>query len=901
MPDNFTALFEAGFNQLARPEIAPGQIFGPFKVVKSIGHGGMGSVYLGERADNEYHQQVAIKIFPALFAQQQNGRSLNSEAQALASLSHPNLGPVLDAGRTDDNLMFIVMRLVEGLPLNEWLQQQALTVKQKLKLLLPVLDALQHAHSHQILHADIKPQNILVDEEGVPYLVDFGIAHLLGQDHGPVVGQYAAAFSDKFASPEQLAGERLTTATDIYSAGKLISAVVTHNTPTNTLPRALQCIIDTATHPEPGKRYLTVHALQTDVERFLAHQPVSVLPDLSYRSKLWLYRQRYKVASATITAVLLGITAFSQYNASNTAKQSENALAVVQHLLGNVDRVNNSEVERQRDILSTSEKINIDALSPEQAAPVILAQAEAYQILGNYKAAVERAERLRQITEGKTSLIPYYTVALRFLAEEDMVNNNYYAAIDKVNLIIDALKAQNALTSPVYEKLLIWIRTVEWPEFLEAKYHILQCLENEFALIDGNQDFAHLKKLIEAEYLLSKRSSITKDDIQDILSSFSPKWPLQLQIMALKTLTSLAIFDDNQAAQTSLATHLNQLEQALGTAHPAILELKFWHIALSIIDAKKRYTALLEMLETADSTNNANFEKLLQLYKLDYLLNENLALLVHENATLNNYIESLTAFDNGYKLQFIIYLLTEFDKEELAFRAIQARIHFAKQFGDELNERIYSYFYCAYINEYHPPTSKSGWEATCKRAEALYMATNNETDFWLNRIKIMYAEGLIVLRDGRAADAFEQLTRFFEEQNVNKSDRYYRVGAHLYLWKNELDKAEVFLNAIDETTLPYWSYGDFVYLKATLLFKQGNIAQAVAKLDTANERLCRKFSHDDYRMRRIRQLRADMQLSPVDTCPDAVSWQDLDPNGEIEANILRYIKKMENFQPAVLH
>ena len=239
MPDNFTALFEAGFNQLARPEIAPGQIFGPFKVVKSIGHGGMGSVYLGERADNEYHQQVAIKIFPALFAQQQNGRSLNSEAQALASLSHPNIVPVLDAGRTDDNLMFIVMRLVEGLPLNEWLQQQALTVKQKLKLLLPVLDALQHAHSHQILHADIKPQNILVDEEGVPYLVDFGIAHLLGQDHGPVVGQYAAAFSDKFASPEQLAGERLTTATDIYSAGKLISAVVTHNTPTNTLPRLL--------------------------------------------------------------------------------------------------------------------------------------------------------------------------------------------------------------------------------------------------------------------------------------------------------------------------------------------------------------------------------------------------------------------------------------------------------------------------------------------------------------------------------------------------------------------------------------------------------------------------------------------------------------------------------------
>lgn len=901
MPDNFTALFEAGFNQLARPEIAPGQIFGPFKVVKSIGHGGMGSVYLGERADNEYHQQVAIKIFPALFAQQQNGRSLNSEAQALASLSHPNIVPVLDAGRTDDNLMYIVMRLVEGLPLNEWLQQQALTVKQKLKLLLPVLDALQHAHSHQILHADIKPQNILVDEEGVPYLVDFGIAHLLGQDHGPVVGQYAAAFSDKFASPEQLAGERLTTATDIYSAGKLISAVITHNTPNNAIPRALQCIIDNATHTEPGKRYQTVHALQSDVERFLAHRPVSVLPDLSYRSKLWLYRQRYKVASATIAAVLLGITAISQYNASNTAKQSENALAVVQHLLGNVDKVKNSEVERQREILSTSEKINIDVLSPEQAAPVILAQAEAYQILGDYKSAVERAERLRQITEGKASLIPYYTVALRFLAEEDMVNNDYYAAIDKVNLIIDALKAQNALTSPVYEKLLIWIRTVGLTEYIEAKYRILQCLEDVYVVTDNNQDFTYLKKIIQAEYTLSTRSSITKDDIQDILSSYSPKWPLQQQIMALKTLVSLAINDDNEAAKTSLATHLNQLELALGAAHPANLELKFRHLSVSIFDGKKRYTALLKLLETTNSTNNANYEKLLQVYKLDYLLNENLALLVQENATLNNYLESLTPFDTNSTLQFIIDLLTEFDKEELAFHAMQAKIHYSKKFGDDVNERSYSRLYCAYINEYHPPKSKSVWEATCKRAEALYMATSNKTNFWINRIKIMYAEGLIVLRDERAVGIFEQLTRFFEQENVNKSDRYYRVGAHLYLWKNELDKAEDFLNAIDETTLPYWSYGDFVYLKATLLFKQGNAAQAVAKLDAANDRLCHKFSHDDYRMRRIRQLRADMQLSPVDTCPDAVSWQDLDPNGEIEANILRYIKKMENFQPAVLH
>lgn len=901
MPDNFTALFEAGFNQLARPEIAPGQIFGPFKVVKSIGHGGMGSVYLGERADNEYHQQVAIKIFPALFAQQQNGRSLNSEAQALASLSHPNIVPVLDAGRTDDNLMYIVMRLVEGLPLNEWLHQQALTVEQKLKLLLPVLDALQHAHSHQILHADIKPQNILVDEEGVPYLVDFGIAHLLGQDHGPVVGQYAAAYSDKFASPEQLAGERLTTATDIYSAGKLISAVVTHNTPTNAIPRALQCIIDTATHPEPDKRYLTVHALQTDVERFLAHQPVSVLPDLSYRSKLWLYRQRYKVASATIAAVLLGITAISQYNASNTAKQSENALAVVQHLLGNVDRVNNSEVERQRDILSTSEIINIDALSPEQAAPVILAQTEAYQILGDYKAVVERAERLRQITEGKTSLIPYYTVALRFLAEEDMVNDNYYAAIDKVNLIIDALKAQKALTSPVYEKLLIWIRTVGWSEYIEAKYRILRCLEDVYVLTDNNQDFTYLKKIIEREYALTKQTSITKDDIQDILFSYSPKWPLQLQIMALKTLVSLAKNDDNEAAKTSLATHLNQLEQALGTAHPTILELKFRHLRMSIFDAKKRYTALLELLETADANDNVNLEKKLQVFKLDSFLNEDKSILVNESTPLINYVDSLSALANGYKLNFLIEFLTDFAMEELALRALRAKINLTEKIGDNWGEGIYSRYYCAYINEYHPPTSKSGWEATCKRAEALYMATNNETNFWINRIKISYVEGLIVLRDERAFGVFEQLTRFFEEQNVNKSDRYYRVGAHLYLWKNELDKVEDFLNAIDESTLPYWSYGDFVYLKAKLLFKQGDIAQAVAKLDAANERLCRKFSHDDYRMRRIRQLRADMQLSPVDTCPDAVSWQDLDPNGEIEANILRYIKKMENFQPAVLH
>ncbi|MDY6927476.1 MAG: serine/threonine-protein kinase [Pseudomonadota bacterium] len=901
MPDNFTALFEAGFNQLAQPEILPGRYFGPFKIVNAIGQGGMSSVYLAERADNEYHQQVAIKVFPAFFSNQQNGESLNTEAQALASLSHPNIVPVLDAGRTEDNLMYIVMRLIQGKPLNEWLQQQALTINQKLKLLLPVLDALQHAHNHQILHADIKPQNILVDEEGVPYLVDFGICHLLGQDHGRVVGQYAAAFSTKFASPEQLAGERLTTATDIFSAGKLLKAVTAKATGSK-VPLPLQRIIDTATHNEPAKRYLTIHALQTDIERFLTYQPVSVLPDLSYRSGLWLYRQRYKVASAAIVAILLGITAFSQYKEINTAKQSENALAVVQHLLGNVDKVNNSEVERQRDILSTSESIDIDALPPEQAAPIVLAQAEAYQILGDYPAAVKRAERLREITAGQTGLTAYYTVAMRFLAEEHIVYGDYNSAIATINLIIDALKAEKALTSPVYEKLLIWMRTTNFLTFSAAIYRVLQLLKEQGFDTDSNPHRAQLTRLIEIHYQLSTNIHIDIAALaEEIINTLSLEQPIQLQVASLKSIHALSDkYGEYRRIKKTIAPFEEQLERNLGKSHPAILNVKLSSVTYSAYHSNKLY---LKYLTLIDNTNNATYQLLtrtLLTSELDYLLEGDLSLFVAAaNKLEKRLILTLDLLDN-YIAHFFIYLLTEFNKEDIAQRLMLAQSGLAKRLGSIDKEANFSRLYCSgYVNEYYPPANINDFKAFCHRAITLN-ARASKSGIFGYRTEMDFAVSLIHQRDAEAYTYFSQLTESMNQHNAEKKAKYYRAGAHLYLWKNELDKAEEFLNAIKETTLPHWSYADFVFLKAKLLFKQGNELQAVAMLDDANELLCRKFSHDDYRMKRIRELRAEMQLNPVDSCPDAVTWQDLDPTGAIEAGIIDYIERLENFQPLEL-
>src|SRR5690606_17064981 len=170
-----------------RRRAALGKIIGNYRLVSVLGHGGTGTVYLGERADRQYSAQVAIKIVDNAGVHADLGMRFRAERQILASLNHPNIARLLDAGETPEGYPYIVMEYVHGEPLDRYCDRQQLDLRQRLKLFLEICTAVQYAHQNLIVHRDLKPANILVTPEGTPKLLDFGIAKLLGADESAMI------------------------------------------------------------------------------------------------------------------------------------------------------------------------------------------------------------------------------------------------------------------------------------------------------------------------------------------------------------------------------------------------------------------------------------------------------------------------------------------------------------------------------------------------------------------------------------------------------------------------------------------------------------------------------------------------------------------------------------------
>src|SRR5579863_9411876 len=200
-----------------------GRRIGSYQIVERIGAGGMGEVYRAVRADEQYQQQAALKIVRT--GQDSTfviGRFKN-ERQILASLDHPNIARLLDGGTTTEGVPYFVMELIEGKPIDEYCDHHRLSTTDRLVLFRKVCSAVQYAHQHLIIHRDIKPGNVLVTAEGVPKLLDFGIAKILNTENGddrfqPTLPAFGA-LTPGYASPEQIKGEPITTASDVYSLG----------------------------------------------------------------------------------------------------------------------------------------------------------------------------------------------------------------------------------------------------------------------------------------------------------------------------------------------------------------------------------------------------------------------------------------------------------------------------------------------------------------------------------------------------------------------------------------------------------------------------------------------------------------------------------------------------------
>jgi non-specific serine/threonine protein kinase/serine/threonine-protein kinase len=326
--------------RLLDDEARAGRRVGPYRLVREIGRGGMGAVYLAEREDDAFRKRVAVKLVKRGMDTELVLRRFRDERQILASLDHPNIARLLDGGTTDDGLPYFVMEYIEGEPIDAWAASRGLTVRERLELFVQVCGAVAYAHAHLVVHRDIKPQNVLVTAEGVPKLLDFGIARLLDADAESVTTVIGARMlTPEYASPEQVEGRRVATAGDVYSLGVVLYELLTGRLPyrfrsrtpedvalavrtteperpsaaaaEEPLRRRLRGDLDTivlaALRKEPERRYASVERFAADVRRHLDGRPVLAHADTPwYRASKFVRRNRASVAAAALVLLALG-------------------------------------------------------------------------------------------------------------------------------------------------------------------------------------------------------------------------------------------------------------------------------------------------------------------------------------------------------------------------------------------------------------------------------------------------------------------------------------------------------------------------------------------------------------------------------------------------------------------
>ncbi|MGC9946914.1 MAG: serine/threonine-protein kinase [Bryobacteraceae bacterium] len=339
---------------------------GPYELVQLIGRGGMGAVFRAERVDGEVRQQVAVKVMQGGAGDPLQRQRFLQERQILAGLSHPNIAGLLDAGHAADGQPYFVMELVEGLPIDEFCE--GLTARRKIELFLQVCDAVSFAHTRFVVHRDIKPGNILVTAGGVPKLLDFGIAKMLGFDAG-VTLTWQRVMTPAYGSPEQATGGQITTASDTYSLGAVLYKLLTGHAPleidgaspqallaavrTHDVARAsrwnpelkgdLDAILSKALRKEPRQRYATVDQLSSDLRSYLCWMPIRARQgELLYRAGKFVRRAWIPLTAALLVVAALAVGLVVALRARQLAERRfKIARELAGDLFGVEDRVRN--------------------------------------------------------------------------------------------------------------------------------------------------------------------------------------------------------------------------------------------------------------------------------------------------------------------------------------------------------------------------------------------------------------------------------------------------------------------------------------------------------------------------------------------------------------------------------
>jgi serine/threonine protein kinase len=307
-----------------------GTRLGGYRILRHLGSGGMAHVYLAERADDEFQMKVAIKVIQGGLGSESFEQRFRLERQILASLDHPNCCRLIDGGVTDERRPYLVMEYVDGEPITRYAANNHLGLRAKLELFRQLCAATEYVHSNLVIHRDIKPGNVLVTAKGLVKLMDFGIAKLLDPGvSSELTTRLERLATPGYASPEQLRGETITTASDVYSLGILLEELLTGSRRggveadnTRGFAKDLQAIVHRATHADPARRYRSTGQFTEDIGRFLGGYPVLAKPDSwGYRASKFVRRNRAAVIAAVVALMLLAGGLFSTIREQQRTKQ----------------------------------------------------------------------------------------------------------------------------------------------------------------------------------------------------------------------------------------------------------------------------------------------------------------------------------------------------------------------------------------------------------------------------------------------------------------------------------------------------------------------------------------------------------------------------------------------------
>ncbi|HEY3739460.1 MAG TPA: protein kinase [Bryobacteraceae bacterium] len=628
-----------------------GETIGVYRLVELIGKGGMGKVYRAVRIDAEFEKSVAVKTLRSAYDAAHVIARFRSERQILASLEHPNIARLLDGGATRDGLPYLIMEFIDGVPPLEFCEQHSLTIPQRLAMFRQVCAAVHYAHQRMVIHRDLKPGNILVTSDGNPKLLDFGIAKVLTPD--PISNAEAATetgmqmMTARYSSPEQVRGEPVTTASDVYSLGVILYELLTGQSPYREVNRPahelltavcneepprpslrlrelrgdLDNIILKALRKNPAERYSSVDQFSEDILRYLEGRPVQARGDGALYVAAKFVRRNKAAAAAAV--VILGISIGAFIAVTRARARAEARFNDVRQLAHSVmfdyhdaiERLPGSTPVRARlvkDALHYLDSLSKDSDTPELQREIVEAytrvssvQGDAYSnnlgdaagAMDSAKKAVAAAEKLLEQDRSSPSL---RTSGGAFAVLASLL----YSAGDLVGADRQYHRSIELLSTAARED----------PNDIENGIELSTALR-QLGDLYGNSGFQTLGKTAESVQFYRRASDVTGD--------LSARFPDNVHVAKerYETLLSLAALEANlgqrSEAANDLRESLRQIEKVCAAdPNDSFAKVELANVEVqtgqSLTDSRKpqealphiaRSAAILEQLSAADPRN----------------------------------------------------------------------------------------------------------------------------------------------------------------------------------------------------------------------------------------------------------------------------------------------------------